>query len=336
MAAAKTKGWAGIAVAAAGIAVPVAVGAWTGHLGAGMVAAVGGLAMSEAGEGSSLGEQLRDVAYALTASVAAMLVGSWVARAGIAGAVALVAIAAAVSLVGGMSRPLARATTRFVLFMVMTSYLATGGELFPAVVLFSAGALWAALLAIAARSLRGSRAIMPDPAEAGAKRKPTWRQLWKRWVGTLRTYDGWSYAVQLATCLAAAEAIRVALPEHHTYWVALTVVIVLRRQSSEIRARAFQRATGTAIGVVLGSLLLAWLAPGWLLVAVIAVFAALRPVLKARHYLAYSALMTPMIVMMMEFGQPATPMVMVDRLAATLVGCALALAAERWLGPRKG
>ena len=101
-----------------------------------------------------------------------------------------------------------------------------------------------------------------------------------------------------------------------------------------MRARAFQRATGTAVGVVIGGLLLAWPAPAWLLVTAIAVIAALRPILKARNYLAYSAVMTPLIVMMMEFGQPATPMVMADRLVATLVGCALALAAGRWLAPR--
>ena len=193
MAVAKPKGPAEIAVAMAGIAVPVALGAWTGHLGAGMVAAIGGLAMSEAGEGDSVGDQLRDVAYAFVASVAAMLVGSWVARAGIAGAAALIAIAAAVSLVGGMSRPLARATGRFVLFMVMTSYLSARGGSAAPIELFLAGALWAAILALAVKSLRGARGPAAAPAEGTAKRKPTLRQLWKRWVGTLSTFAGWSY-----------------------------------------------------------------------------------------------------------------------------------------------
>ncbi len=330
MAGAKPMGFAGIAVAMAGIAVPVAVGAWTGHLGAGMVAAVGGLAMSEAGEGDSLGAQLRDIAYAFVASMAAMLVGSWVARSGVAGAAALVVIAAAVSLVGGMSRPLARATTRFVLFMVMTSYLSARGGSTAPIGLFLAGALWAAILALAVKTLRRTPPAA-TPAEGAVKRKPAVRQLWTRWTGTLSTFAGWSYATQIAVCLAIAEAIRIAWPEHHTYWVALTVVIVVRRQGSELRARASQRAAGTAFGVVIGSLLLAWPVPAWVLVLAIAVIAALRPILKARNYLAYSAVMTPLIVMMMEFGQPATPMVMVDRLAATLAGCVLALAAGRWL-----
>jgi hypothetical protein len=276
--------------------------------------------MSGSGEGDSVGGQLRDIAYAFVASVAAVLVGSWVARAGIAGAAAMVAVAGAVSLVGGMSRPLARATARFVLFMVMTSYLSASGASMAGIELYLAGALWAALLALAVKALQRDRGNAAEPAESGAKRKPTPRQLWKHWVGTLSKRSGWSYALQVAACLAVAEAIRIALPEHHTYWIALTVVIVVQRQASEMRARAFQRAAGTAVGVVIGGILLAWPAPAWALVAAIAVIAALRPILRERSYLAYSAVMTPLIVMMMEFGQPATAMVMADRLVATLVG----------------
>jgi fusaric acid resistance family protein len=318
-----------IVTASLGLALPVAIGAATGHVAAGMGAALGALALGDAGAGATRVERMGNVAHAFVAAIAAVLAGTLAARGGAAGAVLLVLLAGGASLIGGMSRPLALATPRFVVFLVIVSHTARRGSAWEGIVLFAAGALWAAALALALAGLR-----RPDAA-AAPQRASTFAQRWRRWRGLLATHEGWAFAIQVTACLGVAEAIAVAWPRHHTYWIALTAALVLRRQRSELHERAFERAAGTAVGVVVGGLLLAWPLPAWALIVAIAAIAAARPVLRERSYLGYSVVMTPLIVMLMDFGRPATPMLMADRLLATLAGCLLAVAAARWLAPRR-
>lgn len=319
-----------IALATLALLGPMIAGAWAGRLDAGMVAAIGGLAMSDGASGDTLRERLHDIALGFAAVLAAMLAGAVAANAGAPGAAALVALAAIAAVLGGASRPMARATTRFVLFMVIASHVAAPSarplELLP---LLMSGAAWSALLSLA----MVGRDI-PQRGEAASRAAPTARQRWRRWARSLMGWNGWVHTLQLTACLGIAEAIRVAWPLHHSYWIAVTVAIVVRRQPS--RMRTLERAAGTALGVVAGSVLLSAALPlvPWL--CIIALLAALRPVLKERNYLAYSAVMTPLIVAMMEFGQPSTPMLMADRLGATVLGCALALGAGYVFSARGG
>ena len=53
-----------------------------------------------------------------------------------------------------------------------------------------------------------------------------------------------------------------------------------------------------------------------------------RPLLKARHYLSYSAMMTTLIVLMMDFEQPLEQAVLADRTLATLIGGSLVVVAN--------
>jgi uncharacterized membrane protein YccC len=63
----------------------------------------------------------------------------------------------------------------------------------------------------------------------------------------------------------------------------------------------------------------------WSVLGTVAVLAAARPILKAGNYTAYAALMTPLIILLTELDQTPTPALLVDRLTATIAGCAIAL-----------
>ena len=63
----------------------------------------------------------------------------------------------------------------------------------------------------------------------------------------------------------------------------------------------------------------------WATIAMIAVLAAARPILKEANYTAYAAVMTPLVILLLDFGQAPSWAAVVDRLAATLAGCVLAL-----------
>lgn len=77
-----------------------------------------------------------------------------------------------------------------------------------------------------------------------------------------------------------------------------------------------------------------WTTLLWLLfglftrVAGIGLIAGTRPLLKARHYLSYSAMMTTLIVLMMDVEQPLEPTVPADRTLATLIGGGLVVVAN--------
>jgi uncharacterized membrane protein YccC len=98
--------------------------------------------------------------------------------------------------------------------------------------------------------------------------------------------------------------------------------------------RAVARAAGTAAGVLAGSALLLATPPSWLFVLLVTGLAGARPFLKARNYALYATVMTPLVVLLLDVGQPVTAATIGYRLANTAIGSAIALGAGYlpWLG----
>jgi len=189
--------------------------------------------------------------------------------------------------------------------------------------LFTVGAAWTALVSLA---LDGLLARGGGPAAASAPpRAVPWRRRTRAWWLSLRSFPGWQYTARITLSLAAAELVALAWGAHHGAWIVLTVALVVHRRPSASFDRAVQRGAGTVLGVLVGSLFLVGRPPLWGLVAAFAVLAGARPVLRAGNYAAYSAAMTPLVVLLMDFGRARPPSVLVDRLLATLAGCVLAL-----------
>ena len=334
----RIEGWP-MLVAGLGFAGPMLAGIAAGRPEAGLVAALGSLAMSSSGAGEDLRTRTLDLAYAFAAGVGAMIAGMWIAGQGALGAAMVVLIAAIVSLAGGFSRPLARASVRFILFLVIGTFVGPRmQDPWNAAALVAAGALWTALVTLGVASLRGAPIEDTEAGEAhpAAVRTPTFAQRWNRWRRSLESLSAWDYPLRITASLAVAETIVALWPRHHSHWIALTVAIVVHRGPSDQGTRAFQRAAGTAAGVLAGGVLLVMQPPVWTLVAVIVMLAALRPALEARSYLAYSAAMTPLVLLLLDFGQVPDAAALIDRLAATLIGCTLALAAGRHVGRHTG
>ncbi|WP_433509568.1 FUSC family protein [Nonomuraea sp. CA-143628] len=278
--------------------------------------------------------------YALVATTGAGLVGVVAGGHGWITAVTVVLVAAVVAVVGGMSRHMAEHATRFIVFMVITTGLgAQGAAPVAAAVLLAEGALWGllvtALVTALPTALPTAPATAPPTALDGRTRRPpqeertgpapTSRALLKRWWRTLGTVRGWQYPIRLTTCLAAAEVVGLVWPQPNASWIAVTVVIVVRRQLDGALRRAIERAAGTAAGVLAGSAVLLWVPPSWLFVLLVAVLAAVRPVLKDRQYTLYATVMTPLVLLLMEGGARVAPATIGYRLADTAIGCVLAL-----------
>ena len=306
-----------LVTAALAMAAPITYGVATGHLTHASFAALGALAVNFvppptirrpfswlAGAQSRVG---------VVVTVAA-LVGAWLGGRGWVGAAGVVGLAAVAAVVGGFSRWSADATARFITFLVMATGL--GGAAWEVARWFALGVVWAILLGLAAA------AFSAPVAPAGGA--PTYRQLWRRWWGNLHRFEGWQYAVRLVPALAVAEAIGVLWHQEKGYWIALAVVIVVRRRGGSL-LRATQRCLGTCAGVLIGGALVLWVPPSWAIVAVVSVLAGLRPLLKERNYAAYATVMTPLVVLLMDLGRTPGLSTIGYRLIDTVIGCLIAI-----------
>lgn len=324
--------WSQALASALGMAGPVALATGAGHLSAGLAAATGALAVSGAGAGETARARRVDLAWGLAAALTALAAGVAIAGRGPVTSLALVALAFVAALAGGVSRRAAVAATRFILFLVIAVNLGEAGRPLALLVLAAAGALWTALLILLL-----DRVFRRREPEAGARAEPTptARAGLRRWWGALRGWPGWRYPVRITVCLAAAELLASLWPHHHGRWITLTVAILVRRQSADALLMTTQRALGVLAGVLLGAVLLVWRPGVWALTTGVALLAGARPLLRSRNYLAYSAIMTPLVLVLMDFGARPTAGLLGDRLIATLAGAALVVVTQRLLGGRR-
>jgi len=133
------------------------------------------------------------------------------------------------------------------------------------------------------------------------------------------------FTVRLMACVGVAGVTTEVLPLARSYWVILTIVIVLKPDFGSVLVRAVQRGIGTVLGAVLGAAILAVVPYGpWLLLP-FAILAALLPYGRSRNYGLFAVFLTPLVVLLIDLLTPASWYLALDRLVDTLLGCAIAL-----------
>lgn len=317
--------WVATLAAAFGMAVPILLGAATGRFALGFGMAVGSLLAGGIPAGRDWRAQIASLIAALVpASLAAVfalaLAGhAWLSDAGV------VVLAGAAGLLAAMGRPVSGMAIRFILLLIITIAVAENIPDRAALLLMIAvGALWTSLLSLALGAL--ARAVGAAALSERDVARVSLRQRLTRWRRALTRLAGWQYALRLIICLSIAGLLRWYWPGHHLHWVALTVALLTEWQIDAFPVRTTQRALGAALGVLATGVLLFVTLPAWALVAVMGALAGLRPLLRARNYLAYSAVMTPLIVLLLDAGTPPQAGVLIDRLVATSIGAGLVIA----------
>ena len=325
-----------VLAAGLGMAIPVLLAALNGHMALGLLAAAGSLAVGRVDIGEN--PHLTGLARSLIPVIAATSLAILFRGSGWLAALTLVLLAAIAATISGFSRVLAVEATRFVVFLTIVSALpipsASPDPRRPVVffLLIVTGALWTAMLSFflgrVLRRDRGTKSGAPnEPAQS-----PTLRQKYIRWRRSLSTLAGWSYPIRLVSCLGLAAAMDILWPGHHLHWVLLTVAILTGRHVQPASVKTTQRAIGTALGVVVAGLFLRLELPLGALILLIGLLAGLRPLLRNRNYLAYSAVMTPLVILIIDAGRTPENGILVDRLAATLIGALLVVAATLLFG----
>lgn len=135
----------------------------------------------------------------------------------------------------------------------------------------------------------------------------------------------WIYVIRLMTCIAVASLLTDVLPLQRSYWVILTVALVLRPDMGSVFTRAVQRGIGTMVGAVLGAAILAVVPYGALLLIPAVPLAAGLPYGRSRNYGLMSAFFTPLVVLLIDLSTDTGWRLAEARLLDTLLGCAIVL-----------
>lgn len=135
----------------------------------------------------------------------------------------------------------------------------------------------------------------------------------------------WTFTIRLMICTGVAAAMSEVLPLARSYWVVLTVAVVLKPDYGSVFARAVQRGAGTVAGAVLGAAILAVVPYGpWLLLP-FGVLAALLPYGKSRNFGLSATFLTPLVVLLIDLLDRGGWRLAGDRAIDTLLGCAIVL-----------
>ena len=135
----------------------------------------------------------------------------------------------------------------------------------------------------------------------------------------------WEYTIRLMLCTGVAAVLSEVLPLQRSYWLVLTVGIILKPDFGSVFARAVQRAIGTVVGAVLGAVILVIVPYGpWLLLP-FGVLAALLPFARARNFGLVATFLTPLVVLLIDLLDPVGWRLAEARLIDTVLASAVVL-----------
>lgn len=171
-------------------------------------------------------------------------------------------------------------------------------------------------------------------------RRPPVSELAAAARATLLTNLDWEspilrHAVRLAAAAAIGTAAARGTGMSHGYWIALTVVMVLRPETAHTYTRCITRIVGNAVGVTVATGITAVLHPSGVVSALLAVaFVGIAYAVSGIGYAALSAALAAAIVFLLDISGAADSATIKELLIATVIGGALAVASHLLLPDR--
>jgi uncharacterized membrane protein YccC len=135
----------------------------------------------------------------------------------------------------------------------------------------------------------------------------------------------WMFTFRLILCTGAAAVLAEVVPLDRSYWLVLTVGIILKPDYGSVFARAVQRGVGTIAGAVLGAAIVVVVPYGPLLLIPFGILAALLPYAKARNFGLVAVFLTPLVVLLIDLLDVAGWRLAEARLIDTVLACAVVL-----------
>jgi uncharacterized membrane protein YccC len=180
-------------------------------------------------------------------------------------------------------------------------------------------------LAVLVRAIAWSPVTAPDLSPRTRLDERAWAVLATLFDQLRGGRFGWTSTIRLMVCVGIAAVASEILPLQRSYWVVLTVAIVVKPDYGSVFVRAVQRGAGTVVGAVLGAVILVAVPYGPWLVVPIAVLAAGYPYGRLRNFGLGATFMAPVVVLLIDQLAPTNWWLAEDRLVDTLIGCAIVL-----------
>lgn len=121
---------------------------------------------------------------------------------------------------------------------------------------------------------------------------------------------------------------------HHSYWIVMTIIIILKPSYSLTKKKNFDRLLGTIAGGIIGLLLLYFIKDNSVLFALIVFFMLGTYTFKTLNYIVMVIFLTPYILILFHFLGLGALDVAGERLLDTAIGSALAFLASFFLFPQ--
>jgi hypothetical protein len=138
--------------------------------------------------------------------------------------------------------------------------------------------------------------------------------------------DAFAYTLRLVLTVAIATEIYRRIGIQSGYWIPMTALLVQRPAFSETVTRALARILGTLAGAWLGSLLIAYLTPSPMVLAIMAtVFALFAFATNSVNYGLFAACLTGYIVFLLSLNQIPGPVIAHRRAWCTALGGCIAV-----------
>ncbi|MDR7945375.1 FUSC family protein [Achromobacter aegrifaciens] len=146
------------------------------------------------------------------------------------------------------------------------------------------------------------------------------------------------YLVRLGLCLIAAEAVALAASLPRSYWVPLIVVVVFKPNFGSVFARALQSCAGSVVGVAISATVLALDRNGIVSLLTVAGLASLLPWSVRRNYGLFSAILLPILMLLIGALQPGSWPIALARLidVAVAAGIVLLVGYLPWIRIERG
>ncbi|KAA9345544.1 FUSC family membrane protein [Adhaeribacter soli] len=141
-----------------------------------------------------------------------------------------------------------------------------------------------------------------------------------------------SFRVALV-CLAGFLITKLFPYGHHSYWVLLTIIVILKPAFSLTKKRNYERIIGTLAGGGIGILILHFIQDRTAQFVFLLFFMVASYSFQRRNYVVSVIFMTPFVLILFNFLGAGSLNIVQERIIDTLIGCAIAFSASYFILP---
>jgi len=142
------------------------------------------------------------------------------------------------------------------------------------------------------------------------------------------------HSLRISLAALFAYTIALFLPVGHSYWILLTVIVILKPAYSLTKKRNFERLAGTIAGTIIGAAFLYLVKNNTVVLVTLSVFMLGTYSFMRKQYLVSVILMTAYLLMMFHLLEPQDfKTILTDRIVDTAIGSVVALIFSYLLSP---